>query len=290
VRVREEESRSARLAALRRLDAVRPGLDPVLQELVEEARDSFGVEVCMVNLTLSDVQYLRAWSGEAPAGLAETRRASLERSMCRYVVDAEAPLVVEDLLATDGFREQHLCVDHGVRFYAGTPLVTSDGITIGTLCLWGARPKRFGEERTRLLGAYARAATARLELLGAVRREEAVREEAQRGRQVAAILDGITDAFFALDHGGRFTYVNREAERLLNRPREELVGRDMREEFRETVGPAFHRELRRALEEGITVAFEELYSPLGTTLAVRASPSETGLSVYLRDATGRKRA
>jgi hypothetical protein len=34
---------------------VRSEPDPVLQEIVTEARDSFGVEVCMVNLTLSDV-------------------------------------------------------------------------------------------------------------------------------------------------------------------------------------------------------------------------------------------
>lgn len=291
MRVERGDRAPARLAALERMDAVRSALDPVLQEIVEEARGSFGVDRAQVNLTLSDVQYLRAWSGELPAELAETRRDPLERSMCRYVVDAEAPLVVEDFLATDEFGEQHLRVDYGIRFFAGMPLVTSDGITVGTLCLLGTEPARFGEERTRLLGVYARAVTARLELLGAERREKAAgEEETRRGRQVAAILESITDAFFALDRRWRFTYVNREAERLLNRPREELVGRDLREEFPETVGSTLHRGCRRALEEGVTAGSEERYSMAGTTLAVRAYPSETGVSVYFRDVTERKGA
>src|SRR3712207_2987128 len=144
----------------------------------------------MVNLNLSHVRYFRAWSGELGPGLAEARRDALEHSMFRYVVKGETPLVVEDFLATEEFREQHWCVNYGIRFYAGTPLITSDGQAIGTLCLLSTESVPFGEEQMRVLGAFARAAVGRLELLGALEREQAAREaEARRNRELQQTLD-----------------------------------------------------------------------------------------------------
>ncbi len=94
------ERETARLAALERLDTVRHETDLVLQELVDEVREAFATELCMVNLIFSDVQYFRAWSGELPEDLAETGRDPGERSMCRHVVENEAPFLVEDFHIT----------------------------------------------------------------------------------------------------------------------------------------------------------------------------------------------
>ena len=55
-------------------------------------------------------------------------------------------------------------------------------------------------------------------------------------RRTASILESVTDAFYAFDADWRFTYVNRQAERLLRRPREEMLGRIVWEEFPEAVG------------------------------------------------------
>ena len=96
-----------RLAVLDHLGAVRPEVDRVLQQLVDDVREIFGTDLCMVNLILSDVQYFRAWSGELPEDLAEARQDPRERSTCRYVVDDERPLLVEDFLATEEFKDQY---------------------------------------------------------------------------------------------------------------------------------------------------------------------------------------
>jgi PAS domain S-box-containing protein len=117
--------------------------------------------------------------------------------------------------------------------------------------------------------------------------EEALQESNNRIRN---ILESITDAFFALDNGWRFTYVNAEAERVLQRPREELLGKNVWEEFPEAVGSTFYREYHKALREQTTVDFEEYYPPLETWVDVRAYPSEDGLSIYFRDVTERRRA
>ena len=155
--ITERERETARLAALDHLDAVRPEADQVLQELVDEVRSIFGTELGMVNLILSDTQYFRAWSGGLPANLVEVREDLRENSMCPHVVATEMPLVVHDFLATDEFKDQHYCVEYGFRFYAGTPLITSDGQAIGTLCLLDTQPRELSEEQMKVLAAFARA-------------------------------------------------------------------------------------------------------------------------------------
>ncbi|MDQ3639837.1 MAG: PAS domain-containing protein [Actinomycetota bacterium] len=202
---REEE----RLAVLGHLGAATPEADHVLQELVDEVRSVYGTDLCMINLNLSDVQYFRAWSGDLDPDLAEARQDDLDHSMCKYVVNSEMPLIVEDFLAAEEFREQHWCVNHGIRFYAGTPLITSAGQAIGTLCLLGTSPARFGQEQMRVLGAFARAVVGRLELLGALEREQAAREEeAQRGRELQQTLDSLSAHIAILDETGEIVAVN----------------------------------------------------------------------------------
>src|SRR5215203_6209386 len=199
-----------RLVTLDRLNAIQPATDHILQQLVDEVRSIFGTDLCMVNLNLSDVQYFRAWSGELPAGLAEARQDALEHSMCQYVVDSEMPLVVKDFSATEEFREQHWCVNYGIHFYAGTPLITSDNHAIGTLCLLNAQPIEFGKDQMRVLGGFAQAVVGRLELLGALGREQAARqEEARRSEDHQRTLDSLSAHIAIIDETGTIVAVNK---------------------------------------------------------------------------------
>src|SRR5919202_1016113 len=210
-----EEAR--RLAELDYLDVVRTDPDHVLQEIVDEVRLTFQTDLCMVNLALSDAQYFRAWSGELPGDLAETRQDPRERSMCQYVVGTAKPLCIPDFLATEEFKEQYFCVNYGIRFYAGTPLVTSRGHTIGTLCVLDTSPRNdFGEEQMRLLRAFAWAVVGRLELLGALERERAARTEAETTQhRLKAILDNLTEGVLMADVEGYVLFVNPAARAML---------------------------------------------------------------------------
>ena len=119
------------------------------------------------------------------------------------------------------------------------------------------------------------------------RSAEAARASSER---VTLILESITDAFFTLDREWRFTYVNSEAEKLLQRPREELLGKVVWDEFPETVRSEFYVQYQNAVSGRVTVGFEAFYEPLDVWLEVRAYPLPEGLSVYFRDVTERKRA
>jgi PAS domain S-box-containing protein len=114
-------------------------------------------------------------------------------------------------------------------------------------------------------------------------------EELKRGRTHAeAALESITDGFFSLDREFRLTYVNPEAEKLLGRARQELLGRNLWQVFPEAVGSRFQYEYERALAKNATVHFEAFYPPFGQWFEVHAYPSAIGLSVYFKDITDRK--
>ena len=121
--------------------------------------------------------------------------------------------------------------------------------------------------------------------------ERQAEDETRRlAERLTTTLESITDAFFTVDQDWRFTFLNREAERLLKRPRGELIGRELWSEFPAAVGSSFEREYRRAMAESQTMEFEAFYPPLSIWLGVRAYPSGQGLAVYFRDISARKQA
>jgi PAS domain S-box-containing protein len=108
---------------------------------------------------------------------------------------------------------------------------------------------------------------------------------ANAAERAVETLESMTDAFFTLDRDWRFTYLNPQTEVILGRPREELVGRVVWEEFPEAGASVFAEQYRRALREQVPVRFEEAYEPLGRTLEVRAYPVPSGLAIYFTDVT-----
>ena len=109
-------------------------------------------------------------------------------------------------------------------------------------------------------------------------------------RRAENILESITDAFLALNGGWRFTYLNSEAERFLQRRREDLFGKNIWEEFPELVGSVVYDQYHRALSEHATVVFEWFSLRLDAWFEIRVYPTEDGLAVYFRNIDQRKRA
>lgn len=125
------------------------------------------------------------------------------------------------------------------------------------------------------------------EVTARVRAEAGTRRLASR---LERVLESITDAFFAVDRDWRFTFVNREAGRVLEREREELVGRVLWNEFPHAVGSIFEDRYRQAMTGGSAVHFEAFFPPLDRWFSVHAYPSDEGLAVYFQDINERRAA
>lgn len=104
------------------------------------------------------------------------------------------------------------------------------------------------------------------------------------------ILESISDAFFAVDEDWIVTYWNSQAETILGKKKEEIVGKYLWEEYKDAIDSDFYRNYHNAMESGETITFEEYYTTLEVWVEVTVYPSENGLSVYFKDITLRKEA
>lgn len=101
-------------------------------------------------------------------------------------------------------------------------------------------------------------------------------------------IDSITDAFYVLSRDWRFTYVNAEAERQLERRANRLLGRVVWDEFPEVLGGPLETHYRHAMASGGTAHFEFFHAPLRKWFEVSAYPSSEGLAIHFRDVTERR--
>ncbi|MGE5547847.1 MAG: PAS domain S-box protein [Solirubrobacterales bacterium] len=104
------------------------------------------------------------------------------------------------------------------------------------------------------------------------------------------ILESIGDAFYAVDHEWRLTYVNHKAEELWGRRREDLIGRNFWDQFPQAIGSLPFEAHLRAARERRPVQMEVRSSILDHWVDLSIYPSDAGLSVYFRDITERKQA
>jgi PAS domain S-box-containing protein len=120
-------------------------------------------------------------------------------------------------------------------------------------------------------------------------RNQARAELQEAVRKMTDILEKTSDGFFAVDRDWKFTFVNRQAEKLLDRHREDLIGKNFWVELPEFTREAFEKNYRRAMSEQVAVEFEASDASGKVWFEVLAYPSGGGVSVFLRDVTDRKR-
>jgi PAS domain S-box-containing protein len=184
-----------------------------------------------------------------------------------------------------GMPEGHL----PVVSYLAVPVISRSGEVLGGLFFGHPKAGVFTERHERMvvgLAAQTAVAMDNAQLFEAAKRERLKAQAAQV--QVSNILESITDAFFALDREWRFTYINQQAEPLLRRKREEMIGKSIWDEFPDALGTNFYVQYHKATAEQVSVAFEE-YLPLPDSwFEVHAYPSQDGLSVYFHDITERR--
>ncbi|MEA2247596.1 MAG: hypothetical protein QOH46_2125 [Solirubrobacteraceae bacterium] len=113
--------------------------------------------------------------------------------------------------------------------------------------------------------------------------------------RVESVLESITDAFVAVDRDWLYTYVNdRALTRMRERKgtplaREDVVGRSMWEMFPEAIGTEAHRHYEQAMRERRAVGFETYFAFSGEWIEAHVYPSGSGLAIYYRDVSARRR-
>ncbi|WP_225752613.1 SpoIIE family protein phosphatase [Actinotalea sp. Marseille-Q4924] len=129
------------------------------------------------------------------------------------------------------------------------------------------------------------------EVVGAVGSAIDTTSLGQGEARTTRLLETMPTALFLLDPQWRFKFVNTEAERLLGRSRQEVLGQEMWALYPEAVGSLWEDRYRDAVATGQPVVFDvHQPGPPERWLEVRAWPGPDGLAVYLLDATAARRA
>ncbi|HEY6892143.1 MAG TPA: SpoIIE family protein phosphatase [Solirubrobacter sp.] len=122
-------------------------------------------------------------------------------------------------------------------------------------------------------------------MLGAAYDTTDVHSAAER---LGRVLETMSTAFFTIDRGWHFTYVNAAAERILGRS--DLVGRVIWDVYDDLDGTESDFNYRAAMASGKPTSFEQFYPPLDAHFDVRVTPNDDGISVYFHDISSRVRA
>ena len=97
------------------------------------------------------------------------------------------------------------------------------------------------------------------------------------------VLESMADAFYLLDNQMRFCFLNAESEKVLQRKKEELIGRNIWSCFPIAVGTKFYSNYVRAMHEQIPLQFEEYFALLDAWFSVKVTPvKDGGLAIYYR--------
>ncbi|SDA58739.1 PAS domain S-box-containing protein [Algoriphagus alkaliphilus] len=104
------------------------------------------------------------------------------------------------------------------------------------------------------------------------------------------ILESIGDAFFTVDKNWVVGYWNKQCESLLGINREEILGKNIWEEFPEAVSLPSHTNIHHVMATGESINFEEYDPAFDKWFEVTVYPSKEGLTFYFRDITLRKQA
>ncbi|NBB85019.1 MAG: PAS domain S-box protein [Bacteroidetes bacterium] len=261
-----------RLAALRRYGIMDTPAEEAFDRLTRLAARVLDVPIALITLLDDERQWFKSCVG---LDRDETPRS---QAFCAYNVTPGDVMVVEDATQDPRFKDNPLVTGPPhIRFYAGAPLFTPDGHTLGSLCVIAPEPRTLAPDDAETLKELAAMVVDELEL-------RLVQQ------QRTDILESISDAFYALDTDWRFTYVNQEAERMLERSREELLGRNVWEVFPEAVESVIYNTFHLARETHERQQLEVFYPPLNAWFDATAYPHAGGLSVYFRDITDERAA
>ena len=110
--------------------------EPIFDQVTRSVARLFNVPVAIVSLIDRDRVWFKSGIG---VKVRELRRSI---TFCAHAIMQNSVMVVPDTTADPRFKDHPFVVGRpGFRFYAGAPLVTSDGYPIGALCIMDAKPR-----------------------------------------------------------------------------------------------------------------------------------------------------
>lgn len=139
-----------RLEMLEQFEIIDSDFESSYDQIVELAS-----KICQTPISLiSLLDEKRQWF-KAKVGL-DVRETPRELAFCGYAVYESSSLIVKDTWEDERFKSHPLVLgEPKIRFYAGFPIQTSNGLTLGTVCAIDRVPRVLTKDQTRALEILA---------------------------------------------------------------------------------------------------------------------------------------
>ena len=214
---------AARLRMLHSLELLDTPAEECFDRATRVLAQLVRVPIALVSLVDANRQWFKSRVG---LDVCETSR---DIAFCAHALTSRNMLLVEDALADERFADNPLVTGAPyVRFYAGVPLSTADGLVLGTLCAIDTVPRTLSEAEKAAMLDLARMVERDL-LQRSVARE--VRQVNEDERQARAVVEARFSSVFQqaptgkalLGLDGGFTEVNAKLCELTGYGRSELL-------------------------------------------------------------------
>lgn len=171
-------------------------------------------QICKTPIALiSFVDDTRLWY-KSSVGI-DIQEMPREDAFCAYAItNPNETMVVADTLEDSRFSTHPAVVgEPNIRFYAGAPLITTDNLALGTLCVMDSKPRELTRQQLEALQALARQLSLRLELRRTTRQLRIANEELQN----LTMIDDLTGLY---NRRGFFLHAERQLRVFHSRPSE----------------------------------------------------------------------
>lgn len=213
------EEECARLAALESYAIVNTDPEEAFDRITRIIATVLDVPIAFITFVESHRVWFKSVYG------AEVIECDREGAFCAVTIAQNARLVVEDATLDPRFCNSPFVTGPAkIRFYAGTPLRTPEGVNLGTLCALDTRPRQLSEKQLGVLDDMASLVVDELELRHATKL--ALNENEKRFRDFASTT---SDWFWEMDENLRFCYFSERFTDITGVPTEWLLGKTRQE-------------------------------------------------------------
>lgn len=158
------ENEKERIIALRRYDVLDTAFENSFDSVTQLACYTCKTPISAISLVDEDRQWFKAITG------LQVRETPRDVAFCSHAILQEDPLIVCDATKDERFFDNPLVTSFpDIKFYAGIPLVTSDGYRLGTLCVIDTVPRELDEGQVGALKTLASQTMIQLEMRRSVK-------------------------------------------------------------------------------------------------------------------------
>ena len=144
------DNETERLCSLYNLAILDTAPEQRYDYITEKVKSYFNVPIALISLVDGERQWFKSSQG------LDATETSREISFCGHAINQNGVYMVNDTFEDERFSDNPLVIGEPfIRFYAGAPIKSTEGYSVGTLCIIDTSPRILTENDQVLLREFA---------------------------------------------------------------------------------------------------------------------------------------